>query len=96
MVQDLKVVTDNVKFQKKKYYSPSEGKIYLAKLPPGYDGEFGPAIKGIIIAMYFGYNMSEPNVLQFCLDGGADISVGQISNFLIKKQEKFHEEKDAI
>jgi len=96
VVQDLKVVTANVLFQKKKYYSPSEGKIYLAKLPPGYDGEFGPGIKGIIIAMYFGYNMSEPNILQFCLDSGADISAGQISNFLIKKQEKFHEEKDAI
>ncbi|MEA3487453.1 MAG: hypothetical protein U9R20_07335, partial [Thermodesulfobacteriota bacterium] len=86
VVQDLKVVTDNVLFQKKKYYSPSEGKTYLAKLPPGYDGEFGPGIKGIIIGMYFGYNMSESNILQFCLDSGAKISAGQISNFLIKKQ----------
>ena len=96
VVQDLKVVTANVLFLKKKYYSPSEGKTYLAELPPGYDGEFGPGIKGTIISLYFGYNMSEPNILQFCLDGGAKISAGQISNFLIKKQEKFHEEKDAV
>ena len=33
--------TDNVLFRKEKFYSPSQRKIYLAELPPGYQGEFG-------------------------------------------------------
>ncbi len=96
MVQDLKVVTDNILFRKEKYYSPSERKTYLAELPPGYEGEFGPGIKALAITLYFAYNMSEPNILQFFCDAGIIVSTGQLSNFLIKKQETFHEEKDAV
>ena len=43
VVQNIKIETDNVRFRKAKYYSPSEGKTYLAEFPPGYEGEFGPA-----------------------------------------------------
>lgn len=96
VVQDLNVVTENVLFRKEKYYSPSKRKTYLAELPPGYDGEFGPGIKSLAITLYFAYNMSEPNILQFFHDAGTFISAGQLSNFLIKKQEPFHEEKDAV
>ncbi|WP_225912825.1 hypothetical protein [Nostoc flagelliforme] len=42
IVQDILLKTDNVLFRKQKYYSVSEGKTYLAALPAGYDGEFGP------------------------------------------------------
>ena len=45
IVQDILLQTDNVLFQKQKYYSPSQGKTYLASLPSGYDGEFGPGVK---------------------------------------------------
>ena len=96
VLQDLKGVTDNILFRKEKYYSPSERKTYLAELPPGYDGEFGPGIKALAITLYFGYNMSEPNILQFFRDAGSKVSAGQISNFLIKKQDAFHDEKDAV
>jgi len=37
VVQDIKLTTDNVLFRKQKYYSPSEGKTYLAELPDGYE-----------------------------------------------------------
>jgi len=33
IVQDIKLTTDNVLGRKQKYYSPSEGKTYLAELP---------------------------------------------------------------
>lgn len=45
IVQDIKLTTDNILFRKQKYYSPSERKTYLAQLPAGYEGEFGPGIK---------------------------------------------------
>jgi len=58
IVQDIKLTTDNVLFRKQKYYSPSEGKTYLAKLPLGYEGEFGPGVKALVISLYYGSNMT--------------------------------------
>ena len=32
-----------------KYYSPAERQTYLAALPPGYAGQFGPGIKALAL-----------------------------------------------
>jgi hypothetical protein len=65
IVQDIKIETDNVRFRKEKYYSPSEGKTYLAQLPSDYKGQFGPSIKAWVIVMYFAMNVSEPKIVTF-------------------------------
>lgn len=96
VVQDLKVETDNIRFQKEKYHSLSEHKSYLAELPAGYEGEFGPGVKSLAITLYFGANMTEPKILEFFYNVGIQISSGQLSNFLIKNQADLHAEKDAI
>ena len=96
VVQDVKVETDNVRFLKEKYHSPAEGKIYLAELPVGYAGEFGPGIKSLALVLYFGANMTEPKILEFFHNMGVQISAGQLSNFLVKDQADFHAEKDAL
>ena len=96
VVQDLRIDTDNVLFRKRKYYSASEGKTYLAELPPGYQGEFGPSIKSLAIVMHFGMQTTEPKILEFFGHFGIQISSGQLSNILIKDKETFHAEKDAI
>jgi hypothetical protein len=95
-VQDLSIHTDNVLFRKRKYYSATEGKTYLAELPPGYAGEFGPGIKSLAIVMHFGMQSTEPKILEFFGHFGIQISSGQLSNMLIKDKEPFHAEKDAI
>ena len=95
-VQDLSIHTDNVLFRKRKYYSVSEGKTYLAELPPGYEGEFGPGIKSLAIVMHFGMQATEPKILEFFSHFGIQVSSGQVSNILIKDKETFHTEKDAI
>jgi hypothetical protein len=95
-VQDLCIHTDNVLFRKRKYYSVSEGKTYLAELPPGYEGEFGPGIKSLAIVMHFGMQTTQPKILEFFDYFGVPISSGQLSNILIKDKEAFHAEKDAI
>ena len=95
-VQDLSIHTDNVLFRKRKYYSASEGQTYLAELPPGYAGEFGPGIKSLAIVMHFGMQATEPKLLEFFDHFGIQISAGQLSNLLIKDKEPFHAEKDAI
>jgi len=96
VVQDILLRTDNVRFYKKKYYSASTGKTYLAELPRGYEGQFGPGIKALTLAFYFGIGTSEPKILEFFENVGIQISAGEISNLLIKKQESFHAENDAV
>lgn len=95
-VQDLSIRTDNVLFRKRKYYSPSENKAYLAELPPGYEGQFGPGIKSLAIVMHFGMQTTEPKILEFFGHFGIQISSGQLSNILIKDKETFHAEKDTV
>ncbi len=46
VVQDIRLTTDNVCFVKEKYYSPSQQRTYIAPLPAGYEGEFGPGVRG--------------------------------------------------
>ncbi|WP_445250158.1 hypothetical protein [Microcoleus sp. OTE_8_concoct_300] len=58
IIQDISLATDHILFRKQKYYSPSLRKTYVAELPLGYEGEFGPGIKGLIISLYYGGNMT--------------------------------------
>ncbi len=96
LVQDLVVRTDNVLFRKEKFYSPSEQRSYLAELPPGYHGEFGPGVHALTLVFAFACQMTEPKILAWVAHVGVQISAGQISNLLIKGQERFHQENDAV
>jgi hypothetical protein len=96
VVQDIVVKTDNVLFRKEKYYSPSTGKTYLAELPRGYEGEFGPGVKAFGLDMYFEVGASEPKILGFLERIGLKISKGKFSNLLLKDQDVFHAESDAV
>ena len=96
IVQDIRFCTENIRFRKEKYYSSGEKKTYLAKLPVGYSGQFGPGIKAWVVALYYGAGMSEPKIWELLHTVGMSISAGQLSNLLIKEQEVFHEEKMAV
>ncbi len=96
VVQDVIFHTDNVLFHKEKFYSPSQHTAYLASLPQGYHGQFGPGVKSLVLALYYGAQMSEPKVAGLLRNVGIQISAGQVSNLLIKDQGVFHEEKDAL
>lgn len=90
------VVVQDVRFRKEKYYSPSAGKTYLAPLPPGHDGQFGPGIKALALVLSYAAQMSEPKHLELFRSVGVELSAGQLSNLLIKAQERFHAEQDAM
>jgi regulator of replication initiation timing len=96
VVQDILLKTDNVCFLKEKYYSPSLGRTYLAEMPSGYTGQFGPGIKALVLAFYHGGLMSEPKIIEFLKNAGIQISKGTISNLLLKGHEGFHAEKEAV
>lgn len=96
VVQDVVVRTDNVLFRKEKFYSPTAGKTYLAALPAGYHGEFGPGIHALVLICYFACQMTEPKIHAWFQQLGVQISTGEISNLVIKDHAPFHQEKDAV
>jgi hypothetical protein len=65
VVQDLIIKTDNVRFKREKYYSPSMNKTWLGKVPVGYEGDYGPHINSDIISMKYVNNMSVPKINEF-------------------------------
>ena len=96
VVQDIEFRTANIKFRKEKYYSPSQKQTYLADLPVGYKGQFGPKVRAWVLALYYSAGMSEPKIFEFLQSVGMHISAGQLSDFLIKDQEQFHSERAAV
>ncbi len=96
VVQDIEFRTENIQFRKEKYYSPSLKQTYLADLPAGYKGQFGPKVRAWVLALYYSAGMSEPKIFEFLQTVGMHISAGQLSDFLIKDQEQFHSERAAV
>jgi hypothetical protein len=96
VVQDLLLRTDNICFRKEKWYAASTSRTYLADLPSGYDGEFGPNIKALSIVLAYATQVSEPQILELFRNAGIQIADGTLSDWLIHDQEAFHGEKDAI
>jgi hypothetical protein len=96
VVQDVIFRTDNVLFHQEKFYSPSQHTTYLASLPQGHKGQFGPGIKSLALVLYYGAQMSEPKMAELLRSVGVRISDGQVSNLLIKDHTAFHAEKDAL
>jgi hypothetical protein len=96
VVQDVLFRADNVCFHKEKYWASSLGQTFLASLPLGYEGEFGPGLKALTVTLYFGGGMTERKILALYKDMGIQISAGQLSNFLVKDQDEFHAEKDEV
>ena len=96
VVQELRIHTDNVKFRKEKYYAASTGQTYLAPLPAGYGGEFGPNLKSLCLLFSHLCNMTEPKIADLLDNMGIVISTGQISAWLTGAHLQFQEEKQAI
>jgi hypothetical protein len=96
VVQDLSIKTDNIRFLKERYYSASQQMSYSAPLPAGYQGQFGPGIRALVLVQYYSSGMSEPKIQEFLANFGVQISAGQISNLLTKNQGVWQGEKDEI
>ena len=96
VVQELRIGTDNVKFRKEKYYAASTRQTYLAPLPAGYRGEFGPHLKSLCLLFSHLCNMTEPKIADLLGNMGIVISRGQISAWLTGAYPEIQEEKQAI
>ena len=96
VVQGIKITTDNIKFERAAYYSPSQGKTYLAPLPSGYNGQFSPELKALVMDLYQDGGMTENAIERFLKTHGVYISSGKISNIITDDIAPFHQEKKDI
>jgi Transposase IS66 family len=96
VVQDLRIECDTIRFRKEKFYSPSCGQTFLAPLPAGYHGQFGPDLHGFLLSQYFAANISEAKLAQFLGYLGIAISRGQIAHLLTTAVAPFHTESSAV
>jgi hypothetical protein len=96
VVQDVLLRTDNVLFRKEKWYAPGQQRTYLAPLPPGYAGQFGPGVVTLVLTLYFAGQMSEAKIVELLRSVGLKISDGHVSDLLIKDRDAFHAEQAAV
>jgi hypothetical protein len=96
VVQDLMLCTDNVRFLKEKWYSPSAGQTYLGDLPPGYAGQFGPGLKSLAWLLTNVGLISQPKLLEIVRAAGITISSGQLGQMLIHQHPKLDAEATAV
>jgi len=96
LFQDLVLHTDNVRFLRAKFYSPSQRRVYYAPLPPGYEGEFGPGTRALVLSLGYSCHLSQALIHTFLENGGLLISRGQVCNLLTQGQARFHAEAQAV
>lgn len=98
IVQDIIIKRDNIRFRKEVYYSPSLHKTFMAEVPLGYEGGYGPGIKTEIPVMKYINNMSEPKIRQALQSLGVIISPTYISNRLTSTDymQPFIDEKNDL
>jgi hypothetical protein len=96
IVQDIKIVPDNIRFRCEVYYSPSLKKTYEASRPAGYDGEFGPNVRALILVLKHHATVSEPSIHSVLNSYNCYISSSTISRLSRKDSIPFQEEKKDI
>lgn len=69
---------------------------YIAPLPDGYAGDFGPSIKALVLDMHHHEKLTESAIHHFLTTHGIKIGKASISRILTDNHEPFHEEKKDI
>ena len=96
IVQDLIIKTNNVRFLKEKWYAPSTQRTYIAALPAGYTGQFGPTVRSLVVTLYHAGGMSEPKIIEFVEQMGINLSKGIVSDWLSRQTACWEQEADEI
>lgn len=98
VVQNLRLVRDNVRYRLERGVSAQTGQFYEARLPEGVPGEgYGPELHAVVLMAYFELRVPEEKIVPLLNDHGVVISAGTVSNILTKKHlAEFAKERAAI
>lgn len=94
--QEIIITTDNVEFKREIYYSKSLGKTFIAPLPQGWKGDFGPNFRAWLISFYNHSELTQPALKAFFETVGLYVSKSTISRMQTDNHEAFHQEKKDI
>jgi hypothetical protein len=97
IVQDLKLVRDNVEYTLGVYYSPSLQKTYSPDLPFEHqNGGYGSDLRSLIQILHHKGQMTQGKIEDLLKDLEIRISSGSISNILLESSDWALEEQRAI
>lgn len=96
IIQDIKVVLDNAELLLEVFYSPSTKKMYLAKRPPGCEGEYGAGVRTFILTSKHMGNMTESCIHDMLTSYGIQISKSSVSRISRRDAALFHGEAEDI
>lgn len=98
VVQEIIIQAANIKFNKETFYSPSKNKTFMASLPKGYNGEFGPNLRRLVISLNHESGMTESCIANFLKNHDILIGSGTISRLLTQplEMDEFHQEYQDI
>ena len=95
--QNIKFVTDNVKVNIARYYSPSEKKVYEPELPEQYRyGEYGAEVFAFTFMLYFIGRVPEDKIVWIFNEVGVSISKSKVVNIITGNESDFSKEKTDI
>ena len=98
VVQNIIIKSDNVRYLREVYYSPSAHKSYRGELPPEVknQGEYGPGIRTLIPVLKTECLMSEKRIIGFCQNFGVRVSATYLSQQWTGGYDLFHQEKSDL
>lgn len=96
LVQEIRLETDNVRYRREKYWSPSKGETIIADLPEGVEGAFGPKLRSFMITLSYGCNVPREKIKKLLAFIGICISDGSVSNIVSEVGDSLHDERDQI
>ena len=96
IVQDLILQPEIIRFVREVWWVPSTGATITAPLPAGYQGEFGPHIQALTLALGHGAHVSQPALLTFFQDAGIAIGKGTIARWLGDHRTLWYADAQAI
>ena len=76
-----------------KIFSKSENKTYIAPLPVGYEGEYGPSLKTWVKTLYSAAQVTIDNIAFVLNTAGSIISPATISRIITNNNNELHDEK---
>ena len=94
-VQDLILQRHNIRFRLAEYITP-EGKTIVGKLPPEYQGHYGPTLIAFTLYQHHQCRVPQTLILEELRELGVDISAGQVNRILIENKESFHREQAQV
>jgi hypothetical protein len=98
VVQNIIIKSDNVRYLREVYYSPSAHKTYLGDLPPEVknQGEYGPGIRTLIPVFKTECHMTEKRIIGFFQNFGVSVSATYLSQQWTGGYDIFHQEKSDL